>query len=154
MRIIAIGCREKWDYEALNVIASHVKTMTLRGKEKIAEMIWAHNLDIYDMAKRPRKGDAYEALREKTDTIAVIACHLYGLTEKKPKKYAAVDEFTDEGYRYTKHNHQLLNLCMKRNIPFIVIGDQPIDEDAKMPDNITRHIVRVANRPIYVYERA
>jgi hypothetical protein len=153
MRIIVIGCREKWDWAALDKTAVYLKS--IRNREELAAaLVLRKTLDHYDMAKKPRKGDAYEALVEHKDTAAVVACHLYGLDEKKGPKYARVNNFTDEGYRYTKHNHKFLNLCLKRNIPFIVVGDQPIDEDANVPDNIIRHTISTAWRPIYMYERA
>jgi len=163
MRIIVIACREKWDWEALGKVAVYLKG--IHDKEELAHSIATAvaikskgvrtALDHYDMAKKPRKGDAYEALVEHKDTAAVIACHLYGLEEKKARKYAAVNDFTDEGYRYTKHNHKFLALCMKRNIPFIVVGSQPIAYTANMPKGIHRTVISslTAGRPICVYER-
>jgi hypothetical protein len=162
MRIITIACRERWDWEALDKVAVYLKGVYQKEElaRAIAVAVAAKSkgvrtaLDHYDMAKKPHKGDAYEALVEHKDTVAVIACHLYGLSERKAPKYAKIDDFTDEGYRYTKHNHKFLNLCLKRNIPFIVIGDQPIPEEAKLPENVVRHTISLAARPIYMYERA
>ena len=159
MRIIVIGCREKWDWKALDTLATWADS---NGGEELAKAVWANKLDHYDMTTKPRKGDAYEALRKKTDTVAVIALHLYGLDEKKHPKCADLKNYRcEDGWRYTKHNHKLLNLCLKRNIPFIVVGDQPIYTEAKVPDGILRDKIAdpetscgdYCNRPIYTYRR-
>ena len=166
-RVIVIGCRESWDWEYLAKIA---RWSSINGHQELAHLIWAETpaiiskiaeaeLDHYDMTTKPRKGDAYVALREHKDTVAVIALHLYGLDEKKHPKCSDMEsDQCAAGYRYTKHNHKLLDLCLKRNIPFIVVGDQPIYDDAGVPKHISRTAVIIcpetAPRPIYIYERA
>jgi hypothetical protein len=153
-RIITIGLREKWDWEALDKIATWADG--IHNMEDLARMIWDVKLDQYDMTTKPRKGDAYEALREHKDTIAVIALHLYGLDEKKHSGCADLkDDRCDGGYRYTKHNHKFLDLCLKRNIPFFVVGDQPIYDDARIPDGILRDSIGETEhgRDIYIYRR-
>ena len=154
-RIVVIGKREPHYWTTLHNIA---EWMEANGNADIFGAISVNDLDHYDMTTKPEKGDAITAIRKHRDVIAVIALHLYGL-DYEPNGIR-------EGYHYTRENHKLLGLCMKRGIPLICWGDQPVPMDGIVPKGITRTIVgsstmmyRVSTngdlgtlKPIFMYE--
>src|SRR5271157_2484476 len=122
-RIIVIGCREFHDQLTLRQVTDWTLT---NNRPKLFKLLSVDDLDHYDMTTRRHKGDALDAIREHKDTIAVIAMHLFGLDEDNSK-------CGDSTYCYTKENHKLLDLCLKRNIPLICWGDQPFRQSEKLP---------------------
>jgi len=132
-RIIVIGCREEHDRNVLKRIADW---SLMNNRRDLFELLSVNKLDHYDMTTKPHKGDAVEAVQQHKDTIGVIALHLFGLDDKKrgydkPKN-------RDQSYMYTKSNHKLIDLCLKRNIPLICWGDQPFHRTEKLPPHIQR----------------
>lgn len=153
-RAIVIGARECHDREAILVIEAWCER-TGRQRFFNQDMV----IDPYDMTTKPKKGDAVVALRKHQDTVVVIACHLFGMDRQENKKYADMRE-NDEGFMYTVENHKLLDLCLERNIPLFVLGDQPIREWARMPKNLQRTHVGAVKRmghgteqDIWLYEK-
>lgn len=141
-RIIVIGCREFHDRLSLKQITDWTLT---NGRPKLFKLLSVGDLDHYDMTTRPHKGDAIEAIREHLDTICVIGLHLFGLDQDESKH-------SDGKYCYTKENHKLLDLCLRRNIPLICGGDQPFRQSSKMPHYVKRTFM--GGTACHMYERS
>jgi hypothetical protein len=86
---------------------------------------------VVHIVTMPHKGDAIDAIRKHKDTICVIALHLFGLD-------ADCSKHNDGKYCYTRDNHKLLDVCLRRNIPLICWGDQPFRGSEKIPSYVTR----------------
>jgi hypothetical protein len=153
-RAIVIGARECHDREAILVIEAWcAKT----GRERFFNQDMV--IDPYDMTTKPKKGDAVKALRELKDTVVVIACHLFGMDRQENAKWSDM-RHNEDGYMYTKENHKLLDLCLERNVPLFVLGDQPIREWARIPQGLQRTFVGAVKRMghgteqgIWLYEK-
>jgi hypothetical protein len=141
-RIIVIGCREFHDRERLKLITDWSLT---NGRPKLFKLLSVDDLDHYDMTTKPHKGDALDAIREHTDTICVIALHLFGLDHD-------CSTYKNDLYCYTKQNHKLLDLCLKRNIPLICWGDQPFRGSEKLPAYVKR--THMGGTTCHMYERS
>lgn len=155
-RAIVIGARECHDKEAILVIEAWC---TKTGRERFFNQDMV--IDAYDMTTKPKKGDAVKALREHLDTAVVIACHLFGMDGEQKSKYADPKQSEcEEGFMYTKENHKLLDICLRRSIPLFVLGDQPIREWARIPKGLQRTFLGAVKRmghgveqDIWLYEK-
>ena len=150
-RIICIGRQRDSDDDAraLRFIGEWLAKRT--GYETLAARIKAEDMDIYDMATAPEKGDGIEALLRYRDVEAAIALHIFGI-DFTPNMIANCPKLvTHDGYLYTRSNHKLLDICMQRGIPLIAWGDQPCRYDGCTPlvDSNQTQIIGSA----YLYER-
>lgn len=163
-RVICIGLNERHDWIALHEIADwlEMNAGVIAHSYDISSSISVDQLDHYDMSTRPKKGDALKALRKHKDVICVIALHLFGIDGDFTKE-------SDKHYCYTEENHKLFDLCMRRGIPLLVWGDQPVRKNDKLPKGVECHDVGTSSMytakpkvngtvglvyPIYLYEKA
>ena len=104
------------------------------------------SLDLYDMTTRPEKGDALDAIDG--STAMVLALHLFGI-DKLPGGNTAKVTGMDPLACYNRNNLELLQLCMRRSIPLVAVGDQPwLGLERR-----TRMYGKVGEPEIYLYEK-
>jgi hypothetical protein len=143
-RVVVIGWTKKSskdDRFSLMFIAGQLYTA---GKTELAHLLRDqlinNQLDVYDMATRPEKGDAMDHLG--ADVVMVIALHLYGI-DKMPVKgrelHKQLAEYGDENAQaaYCRDNFYLLERCMTLGIPLVAFGDQPWYKAQKVVDFAT-----------------
>jgi hypothetical protein len=129
-RVIVIGFQPKDNNHDKRVLEL-IEGWAMDNFEELHAVLRSKKLDVYDMGKNPRKGDALAALRKHDDVLAVIALHLYGLDSD-------MTHGSDRNYCYSRENHKLLDECLERRVPLICYGDQPFRKSQKMPKGIKR----------------
>lgn len=131
-RIICIGKNNaEYDERALECISDW---LIENGWRTLGQRIIAGDLDHYDMATLPKKGDAFDAIQRYRKIDAVIALHLFAIDHRPG--YDGLKLPYGPRY-YVGRNPELLTICMKRRIPLIAWGDQPDLHFCKLP--LTKH---------------
>jgi len=126
VRIICIG-RQKDngdDARALKYISEWLAKRA--GYEALAARLKAEDLDIYDMTTAPEKGDGIKALVRLRDVEAVVALHIFGIDFTENLIRSTPRLVKHGGGLYTRWNHALLDICLRRGLPLIAWGDQPV----------------------------
>ena len=143
-RIVVIGWTKKSDKDdrfSLMFIAGQLHTA---GRTELAHLLRDqlinNQLDVYDMATRPDKGDAMDHLG--ADVTMVIALHLYGIDELPVKGRVLHEQLAGYGDKnaqavYCRDNFYLLERCMTLGISLVAFGGQPWYKSQKVIDFTT-----------------